>query len=354
MKYSIDQNGTGEKLGGKALGLDELARLGYRVPNFAVISFDEDIDKEIEEILPTINFEDGSLWAVRSSANIEDGDSLSFAGQFESVMGVEKDNIRDTIAYVRQSVSSDRLQEYCRIFGVDPSSIKVNVIIQRFEEPKYSGVWMSDNKGGYLEWIDGRGENLVDGTTTPYKEVYDYEGNYLGNSTDQPQLSDENGLEIASICREIESRVGHPVDLEFCITESGLQWVQMRAVTREISEKEKSVADNLGKKYIEGEPASSFKAEGPVYRHDLRGADQWVAGDGNILVTKSTSPSDMFLLMTSNGVVTELGGRLSHAAVVCRELGKACVTGVNIGDIEDNSQVTVDGSTGRVYFKYEE
>lgn len=347
-KYSIDQYGSNEKLGGKALGLDELVRMGYRVPDFAVVSFDEDIDREIVEILPSVNFDSDSLWAVRSSANIEDGDSLSFAGQFESFMGVEKENIRDTIAYVRQSVSSDRLQEYCRIFGVNADSIKVNVIVQRFEEPKYSGVWMSDTNGGYLEWVSGRGENLVDGTITPHKEEYDSEGVLLIN---KPQLLDEDGRDVASICMEIESRVGHPVDLEFCITDSGLQWVQMRAVTRDIREKSQSIPGSTEDKYIEGEPASSFKAEGPAYRHDLKGADQWKAGDGNILVTKATSPSDMFLLMTSNGVITELGGRLSHAAVVCRELGKACVTGVNICDIDDESQVFVDGSTGRVYLE---
>lgn len=74
--------------------------------------------------------------------------------------------------------------------------------------------------------------------------------------------------------------------------------------------------------------ASLHKADGRAYRKDIRGVADWSVG--SVLAAKATSPEDMLMIMTSSGVVTELGGRLSHAAVVCRELGKACIVGVDI------------------------
>jgi pyruvate,water dikinase len=57
----------------------------------------------------------------------------------------------------------------------------------------------------------------------------------------------------------------------------------------------------------------------------------------------------MMYIMTSEGVVTKMGGMLSHAAVVCRELGKACVVGVNIEKILDGCEIRVDGTVAEVH-----
>jgi phosphoenolpyruvate synthase/pyruvate phosphate dikinase len=70
----------------------------------------------------------------------------------------------------------------------------------------------------------------------------------------------------------------------------------------------------------------------------------------DVLVFKSSS-MDWFIALTRVGaVVTETGGRTSHAATICRELGKPCVTAVlnATSVISPGAWVTVNGETGTV------
>ena len=340
------QNSGHEQLGGKAAGLIKLAEMGYTVPGFTTVAHDEDITQLTSEaIICNIPHTENQLWAVRSSANIEDGELLSFAGQFDSILGIPKENIIEAINQVRRSGYNDRAKEYCRTFGIDADTIQVNVIVQKFDEPLRAGVWMSDQNGGHLEWVNGPGEELVSGRVQPQRENYSYEGQLTEMNADY-QLTDENGRSIADICREIEKRIGSAADLEFCITEKGLVWLQLRAVTRDLSGAASISVNELATTVLVGEAASPFQAEGYAYRHDLLGDAGWEPG--RILVAKATTPAEMLTLMTAGGVVTEMGGRLSHAAVVCRELGKACVVGVKIDLIQNNARISIDGAAGEV------
>lgn len=81
-----------------------------------------------------------------------------------------------------------------------------------------------------------------------------------------------------------------------------------------------------------------------------------------IMVRKETSPEDIHGMHISEGILTARGGMTSHAAVVCRGMGKCCVAGCNeimvnaaakkivIGDlvINEGDVITLDGSTGEV------
>ena len=71
---------------------------------------------------------------------------------------------------------------------------------------------------------------------------------------------------------------------------------------------------------------------------------------GDILVTKATSPMWTPFIHASSAVVTELGGTLSHAAIVSREYGKPAVVGVKNATelIKDGQKIEVDGSNGEV------
>jgi pyruvate,orthophosphate dikinase len=99
-----------------------------------------------------------------------------------------------------------------------------------------------------------------------------------------------------------------------------------------------------------GEPACSGVAAGRLVREDedamVRGAD-----DPVVLVRPTTSPEDVPAMIAAAAVVTELGGASSHAAVVCRGLGRPCVVGVGESATESwgGYDVTVDGSKGVVY-----
>lgn len=72
--------------------------------------------------------------------------------------------------------------------------------------------------------------------------------------------------------------------------------------------------------------------------------------DGDILVCRNTDPSWTSLMSLASGLVVDLGGSASHAAIVAREMGLPCVVGTGNGTdvISDGSTIEIDGESGRV------
>lgn len=72
---------------------------------------------------------------------------------------------------------------------------------------------------------------------------------------------------------------------------------------------------------------------------------------GEVLVTIATDPSFTAVMQRAAAIVTDIGGVLSHAAIVARELGIPCVVGC--GDattvVTDGEEITVDGLSGFVW-----
>lgn len=71
---------------------------------------------------------------------------------------------------------------------------------------------------------------------------------------------------------------------------------------------------------------------------------------GDILVTKATNPSWTPIIHAASAVVTDLGGSLCHAAIVCREYGIPAVVGTKKGtkEIKNGQKITVNGTEGLV------
>lgn len=72
--------------------------------------------------------------------------------------------------------------------------------------------------------------------------------------------------------------------------------------------------------------------------------------DGDILVTTMTNPLFVPAMRRAAAIVTDVGGQLSHAAIVAREFGIPCVvaTGNATTVLSDGMEVTVDGTSGLV------
>jgi phosphohistidine swiveling domain-containing protein len=72
--------------------------------------------------------------------------------------------------------------------------------------------------------------------------------------------------------------------------------------------------------------------------------------DGDILVCESTDPSWVSLFLVAGGVVTDIGGLLSHGAIVAREMGLPCVVGTKVATatVVDGQRIRVDGDAGLV------
>jgi pyruvate,water dikinase len=100
---------------------------------------------------------------------------------------------------------------------------------------------------------------------------------------------------------------------------------------------------------LKGFAASPGSAEGPA--RVIFSADQIAeVQDGEILVAPLTAPSWAPIFGKIRATVTDVGGMMSHAAIVCREYGLPAVTGTAFGtkQIKTGQRIRVDGNTGQV------
>ena len=104
-------------------------------------------------------------------------------------------------------------------------------------------------------------------------------------------------------------------------------------------------------KELTGLAVSAGVAEGVVrVVLDLDAADFWDDDEPTVMVCKATDPSWASLFPLAEAVVTDVGSQMSHAAIVCRELGVPCVANTRNGtqQLRDGMRVRVDGGTGTV------
>ena len=102
---------------------------------------------------------------------------------------------------------------------------------------------------------------------------------------------------------------------------------------------------------LTGLAVSAGVAEGVVrVVLDLDAADFWETDEPTVMVCKATDPSWASVFPLAEAVVTDVGSQMSHAAIVCRELGLPCVANTRTGtqQLRDGMRVRVDGNTGVV------
>ena len=320
-------------IGGKGLGLSILNTYGLNVPEtylISVTSLKEGLYKDEIEKLKNQNY------AVRSSATVEDNENNSFAGLFISKLNVPKNEIYENVKCVRDSINNERVNSYVEHFNTDNPYMAV--VVQKFKEPILSGVWIGNNiDSGYLEWVNGNGEKLVSGHVKPTSEKWPNNDNNNLNV---------DGKNVGESCLELQQKLNSSADLEWCILDDKLVWLQYRPVTKKIEYKEESTAENS---FI-GVAASRGTVIGkPIYLEEPDEVDNFE--DGSILLTDYTDPDWVPIILRSSGIITAEGGFLSHTAIISRELGIPCVTGLGydaIKKLKDENKIEVNGNNGSV------
>ena len=246
--------------------------------------------------------------------------------------------------------------------------------------------------GEYL--INAQGEDVVAGIRTPQnltiKEKEEQNSDALSMEESIPQIYQE----LVSIFEKLEAHYLDMQDIEFTVQKNKLWILQTRSGKRtttaavkiavEMQKKgliSKEIAvsriDALGldqllhptldpkaEKLIiaRGLPASPGAASGKVVFNSEEAVEMSKNGEEVILVRMETSPEDIHGMHAAKGILTSRGGMTSHAAVVARGMGRACVAGA--GDIlidhENNmfsvrdltvhsgEVITIDGSLGEV------
>ncbi|NMG39672.1 phosphoenolpyruvate synthase [Chelativorans sp. ZYF759] len=340
--------------------------------------------------------------AVRSSATAEDLPDASFAGQQETFLNIRGE--KALLAACKRCIASlftDRAISYRIAKGFDHMKVALSVGVQQMVRSDLggSGVMFSiDTETGFKDVVVidaawGLGENVVQGAVDPDEyqvfkpllekgDLVPIIGKKRGEkaikmiyaSGSEPTrnvptskaeragfvLGDAEILQLARWAVAIEAHYGCPMDMEWARDgETGEMFiVQARPETVQSQLGAGALKtyhlENKGRKLATGLAIGSAVATGPVCLiENARDIDQFV--DGAILVTGTTDPDWVPIMKRASAIVTDHGGRTSHAAIVSRELGLPAIVGT--GDatriLHTEQEVTVSCAEGDQGFVYE-
>jgi len=243
MLYELGNKSVLRKMGSKASHILFLKKNGFNIPKTYIIpysAYDKFISNQDAFIRALQNELDANLnkdtkYAIRSSADIEDGSDLSYAGQFESYLNIDStEKIIDAIIRIWQSVLSPSASKYSKDMKVNDLQIKMGVIIQEMIEADFSGIAFSKNPMTGLneiivEALEGSADQMTQAGITPMRWVRKW-----GIYTDKPKDSPIPESEIEKICiavKSLEKSFKSPVDIEWAVQEGILYILQIRNIT---------------------------------------------------------------------------------------------------------------------------
>jgi pyruvate,water dikinase len=339
--------------------------------------------------------------AVRSSATAEDLPEASFAGQQETFLNVRGEAaLLDAVRACFASLYTDRAISYRRNNGIDQVRVALSAGIQPMVRSDLgaAGVLFSvDTETGFPGVVVinagyGLGETIVQGSVDPdeyrvFKPLLGEPGcrpiierklgrkelklvyGRRGAATDLRRtsarerrafvLTDDEVLELARAAVAIERHYGKPMDVEWAkdgVT-GELYVLQARPETVQAHRTASALTTykltQAGERLLSGAAVGEAIASGPVCVLKSAGEiGRFVPG--SVLVTSITDPDWVPIMKLAAAVVTDHGGRTSHAAIVSRELGLPAIVGAGnaTSALRDGDVVTVscaEGDVGNVY-----
>ncbi len=229
--------GRRSRVGGKARELARLSQLGLAVPLAWVVPSVS--LRGGRGVAPQLSFELSSLldsahlYAVRSSAEVEDGDARSYAGRFMTLLDIPAESVADAVFEVSAASSDERVTAYVTALASDARPTEMSVVVQQMVRPNVAGVVFSRNpvtgiKEIVVEAAEGTAEDLVAGRAQPQRWVRKH-GEWV-LIPDLPLLPIEVADEIAEGAERIEKAFGHAIDAEWA-WDGTVWWLQARPVT---------------------------------------------------------------------------------------------------------------------------
>jgi len=233
----IGRNRLPPTAGGKAVGLHWLVRHGFRVPDAWVLLPPPatPAGSELEAALESV-IRPRRHYAIRSSADLEDGSSRSFAGQFHSVLSVTGTQAAaQAVLEVLETMAGDGFRSYSpdgEAREQRPASMAV--VVQEMVTPEFSGVAFSANPiTGFtetiIEAVPGLGEGLMQRGETPERWIR--KAGAWRTRPAAPELPESVAEQLAADIAEIARRYKQPVDVEWVLAEGRLSYVQLRPIT---------------------------------------------------------------------------------------------------------------------------
>ena len=350
------------------------------VSRVRIALFEEPIAREIQEPLVDAYREmverTGKLVAVRSSSIMEDRAGTSFAGQFQSYLGL--DNETDFLTAVRAcwgALWSSRAMRYMADRELSPNDTAMAVLAQTLVDARASGGGLSRTADGGMSvsatW--GLGEAIAQGEVVPDRYDLSRDGGTIettmgrkGHSVhchrhqagpgsravarekaSEPCLNERQVRELGRMMIAAEDMMGLPVEIEWAMDESGIRILQARPLKTEPA----VVPDEIWLRHpgVRGHPGGVGWGAGRACVVNCE-CELGRVAPGDVLVTRVAGPALAQILPRVSGVVAELGGSTSHLAALARERGIPMVLGVldATSTIPDGARVGVDGVAGIV------
>src|SRR5271155_3884122 len=198
--------------------------------------------------------ETGALTVVRSSALVEDRFGSSFAGQFESFLGIESE--QDFITAIRScwgALWATRALRYMATHDIDPADTAMGILVQPLVSARASGGGLSESAEGsmILSATWGLGSAIAQGEGTPDRYELSRDAAVLGITPGrkdhqvgcihreepvtrvvepalvaEPCLKGQQATELGKLLRKVEDLMGMPVEIEWAMDDSGFQLLQ--------------------------------------------------------------------------------------------------------------------------------
>ena len=340
--------------------------------------------------------------AVRSSATAEDLPNASFGGQHESYLNIKGEKaVLKSVQDCMASLFTARAIKYREDNGFDHSKIALSVGVQKMvrSDLACSGIGFTlEPESGFkdiihLSGVWGLGENIVQGAVTP-DEFFVFKPALSQNKKaiiqkrlgekaltmiysidkkaatvnikttpikrEQFVLTDEEVLKIARWALIIEEHYGKSMDIEWAKDGETNELFILQARPETVHSQRKATVFKAyklvekGKILVEGDAIGSKIVSG-IARVFASPQEADRLKKGEIIVTDMTSPDWDPILKKCSAIVTNKGGRTSHAAIVARELGVAAIVGAEgaTKKIKDGDLITVSCGESKTGFVYE-
>jgi len=324
--------------------------------------------------------------SVRSSAVGEDGE-ISFAGQYTSVLNVDRDGLVDAYKEVVASLYSPQAIFYRSVHGLPDDDLPMGVLCMAMVDAVASGVATSVDPNrpasGRLvinaAW--GLGIGTVSGSVSPDMWVVTVsepreivtrrlgwkdtrvdpaaDGGVVAAAVPAEErsrfcLSDEHVLELAGLVVQTASHYGCPQEIEWALDRAG-RFVLLQS--RPVQMGDGGGAQPEPAHEVDGHPlllsgagASRGCGCGPVWRFT---SEQTLAAfpAGAVLVARHSSPEFVEVMDRAAAIVTDIGATTGHMASLAREFGIPSVLDTRHATqaLPEGAVVTVDGDSGGIY-----
>ena len=328
----------------------------------------------------------GVLYAVRSSMGDEDGIEYSNAGKYESVLGVKKDELVTEIECVMNNAL------HC---------VKKAVLVQELVISEVAGVMFTKNpvyktNAMLINASLGAGENVVssimDADTYEVDEkeikyypeerrvvftygIDSYPGEHLClngievrtvisndfktihsvfyEGTKVPVLKKEQVIKLYRIAKYLRGIFKQELDIEFAIEKNEVYILQVRPITA-VNQIEKMEQENHTQDKIIGQVVSKGKFCGEalfidIFQIDSASVIHETCKD-KVLIVCELVPELLYCVDGVGAILTAKGGALSHGAIMAREKGIPCISGLGdkIYSIKTGTRLKVNADKGEI------